>query len=296
MDFDITDAASALDAAWQSYERKIEAGRVTARVLEVRDGAGKKLIYRKPYVDNWRERPERVVGTANVQSPESFIGLVNRHCTTERSALFSDAMNQQPSIQAVIDYHGGDADPDWCKHRIRYGFPLSREWNFWMAVAAKGRMDQSDFANLIEERIADVVTGDQPEEIELASQMGVLIATPARLLTFSRGLQVRVSQIVKESRNLASGADQIVFEETHEGENGEPLVVPGLFVLSIPVFQGDAPIRLPVRLRYRVLERKTFWIVVPYRADKVLVDTVKAVAERAAHETMLPLFYGSPEA
>lgn len=296
MDFDVDKIAAALDEGWRTNIQTIEADGVKALVADIRKDDHREIVDLKNIIDHWRDKPERVHGTANVQSPESFVALVNRHCNTERSALFCDAMNQQPSIQAVIDYHGGDADPDWCKHRIRYGFPLSREWNLWMAVAAKGRMDQSEFAFLIEDRIADVVTGDKDEEKELASQMQVTIATPAQLLTFSRGLQVRVSQTVKEMRNISSGADQIVFDETHEGENGQPLNVPGLFVLSIPVFQGDAPIRLPVRLRYRVLERKTFWTVVPYRADKVLVDTVKAVAERAAHETTLPLFYGSPEA
>ena len=65
---------------------------------------------------------------------------------------------------------------------------------------------------------------------------------------------------------------------------------------AVPAFaQSGTPIRLPVRLRYRVLERKTFWTIAPYRADKVLLDTVKAVAERMADATKLPLFYGHPE-
>ena len=296
MEFDPDKLAAALDEAWQAEITSISNGDSrAAHIAILRDGAGKKIVDLKPFIDNWREKPEHVVGTAEIQSPESFIALVNRHASEEFSALFCDAMSAAPSIQAVIDYHEPAAIADWCKHRIRYGFPLSKEWTFWMGFAPQGRMDQSTFAYLIEDRIADVVTGDQEAEKELASQMQVSIATPAQLLTFSRGLQVRVAQTVKEVRNTSNGADAITFEETHEGENGQPLTVPGLFVLQIPVFQGDEPIRLPVRLRYRVLERKTLWTIAPYRADKVLTDTVKAVASRMAEATKLPLFFGHPE-
>lgn len=298
MDIDLNMAASALDAAWQSNERKIEHGGVTARLLEVRKGDSKSLIDLKPYIDNWRERPERVVGVAQMQTPESFMELVTRHGDGAECALFCDAMSQTPSIQAVIDYHSIMGEPGWAKHRIKYGFPLSREWQFWMAINAKGRLDQAEFAFLIEDRIADVVKADPKNapEAELAAQMGVTIATPAELLTLSRGLAIRVDQVVKEILDPSSGQDQIAFEENHKGENGKPVKVPGMFILSIPVFHGDDAVRVPVRLRYRMIEKKIVWIPQLYRPDRILLDKVKAVAEQAKVNTGFPLFYGSPEA
>lgn len=297
MDIDLNMAASALDAAWQSNERKIEHGGVTARLLEVREGDSKSLIDLKPYIDNWRERPERVVGVAQMQTPESFMELVTRHGDGAECALFCDAMSPSPSIQAVIDYHSTMGEPGWTKHRVKYGFPLSREWQFWMAINTKGRLDQAEFAFLIEDRIADVVKADPKNaEIELAAQMGVTIATPAELLTLSRGLAIRVDQVVKEILDPSSGQDQIAFEENHKGENGKPVKVPGMFILSIPVFHGDDAVRVPVRLRYRMIEKKIVWIPQLYRPDRILLDKVKAVAEQAKASTGFPLFYGSPEA
>lgn len=297
MEIDLNMAASALDAAWQSNERKIEHGGVIARLLEVREGDSKSLIDLKPYIDNWRERPERITGAATLQSPESFIALVGRHCNGARSALFCDAMSQTPSIQAVVDYHTVLNEPNWMRHRIKYGFPLSREWLFWMQINAKGRLDQAEFAFLIEDRIADVVKADPKNaaEAELAAQMGVSIATPAELLTLSRGLAVRVEQTVKEILNPSSGEDQIAFDENHKGENGKPIKVPGMFILSIPVFHGDEPVRMAVRLRYRMVEKKIVWIPQLYRPDRILLDKVKDVAEKAKVATGLPLFYGYPE-
>lgn len=295
MDFDLNDAASALDAAWQSHERKIEADGVTARLLEVRDGEGKKLIDLKPYIDNWRDTPKRIVGVARMQSPESFAELVVRQ-KNDATALFCD-IGTAPSLTAVIDYHGAGARAEWAKHRIHYAFPLSDEWKFWLSIMSRGRLSQEEFAFLIDERIADVVkAADTGPEPELAEMMGVTIATPAELLTLSRGLQIRVAQVVKEARNVSSGANMLTFEETHAGENGQPLKVPGMFFLSIPIFVGDDPARIPVRLRYRVVDRKTIWIPQLYRPDLILRETVMRAAEKAAEATALPLFYGSPEA
>lgn len=298
MDFDIREIAAETNAAWRSELREIKADGVTAYAIELRKGEHKVLENLKPLIDSWRTRPERIVGTATMQTPEKFIELVTRHGDPGASALFCDAMSASPSIQAVIDYHGNLGDPDWMKHRVKYNFPLSREWQFWMQIDAKGRLDQEQFAFLIEERIADVVKADPKNaaEVELAAQMGVTIATPAELLTLSRGLMVRVEQTVKEILNPSSGEDQIAFEENHKGENGKPIKVPGMFILSIPVFHGDDPVRVAVRLRYRMIEKKIVWIPQLYRPDRILLDKVQHVAEQARIATSLPLFYGSPEA
>lgn len=295
MDFDVDKLAAVLEEGWITQKIEIEADGVTALVVVVRNGDSKEIVDLKPYIDNWRETPKRIVGVARMQSPESFAELVVRQ-KNDATALFCD-IGTAPSLTAVIDYHGAGARAEWAKHRIHYAFPLSDEWKFWLSIMSKGRLNQEEFAFLIDERIADVVkAADTGPEPELAEMMGVTIATPAELLTLSRGLQIRVAQVVKEARNVSSGADMLTFEETHEGENGQPLKVPGMFFLSIPIFVGDDPARIPVRLRYRVVERKTLWIPQLYRPDLILRETVTRAAEKAAKETALPLFYGSPEA
>lgn len=297
MEFDIREIAAETNVAWRSDLREIKAGGVTAYAIELRKGENKVLENLKPLIDAWRDRPERIVGAATMQTPDKFIELVVRHAEPSVSALFCDAMSATPSIQAVVDYHNLDGDPGWMRHRIKYGFPLAQEWTYWNGINGRGRLDQEEFAFLIENRIADVVKADPKNaaEVELASQMGVSIATPAELLTLSRGLAVRVEQTVKEILNPSTGEDMIAFEENHKGENGKPIKVPGMFILSIPVFHGDDPVRVPVRLRYRMIEKKIVWIPQLYRPDRILLEKVQKVAERAQAETNLPLFYGSPE-
>lgn len=295
MDFDIDKIAAAVDEGWRTNIQTIEADGVKALVADIRKDDHREIVDLKNIIDHWRDKPERIVGVARMQSPESFAELVERQ-KNAATALFCD-MASNPSLTAVIDYHGTGAKAKWANHRIHYAFPLSDEWKFWQSIMVKGRLNQEEFAYLIEDRIADVVKAKEDgPEIELAKMMEVAIATPAELLTLSRGLQIRVAQVVKEARNVGTGADQIVFEETHEGEGGGPLKVAGMFILSIPIFAGDEPARIPVRLRYRVIERKTIWIPQLYRPDLILRETVQRAAEKAAATTKLPLFYGSPEA
>ena len=65
------------------------------------------------------------------------------------------------------------------------------------------------------------------------------VATPAQLIQLSRGLQVNVSSVVKNIVNLASGEASIAFDEQHTDGDGQPLKVPGIFMLSIaPFFMG----------------------------------------------------------
>ena len=220
MEFNPEKMAAALNKAWENDFRTITDGKTAAQIAVLRSGDSKEVVDLKSIIDNWRDKPQRVVGTSKVQSPVSFAELVLRH-KNEASALFCDA-GAAPSLTAVIDYHGAKASPEWAKHRIHYAFPLSDEWQFWKGVMAKGRLTQEDFAYLVDERIADMVSATD-EEKTAAQEIDLRVATPAEMLTLSRGLLIRVSQVVKEARNTGSGADQIVFDETHEGENGQPV-------------------------------------------------------------------------
>ena len=294
MDFDLNNIARELNEAWNTEGRTIEANGVKAQVLIVRNGETKHIVDLKAYIDNWRTAPESIKGVARMQSPESFIDLVKRHNDPGASVLFVDTMSAQPSIQAVVDYHDINGNPSFMRHRVSYAFPLAKEWLFWNGVDGKAQ-GQGDFAFLIEDRIADLVTASKVEN-DLAAQMGTKTASPAEMLTLSKGLQVRVDQTMKEVLDIGTGEASIVYEENHKGENGKPLKVPGLFTIQIPVFHGDAPVRVPVRLRYRKVEQKVVWFMALYRPDLVLLDKVKAVAIQARDDTGLPLFFGSPEA
>lgn len=255
---------------------------------------GKPLSVRA-LVEEYRTKPRAKTGTAKALTLESFIDLVERH-KTPASVVFANTSWRAPSFLAVIDYHppGGTAT-DNGKHRILYDFPLSDEWKAWVGVNGK-TLDQAEFAAWIEEHIAELSTPLDAERADMEATFQTKIATPAELMTLSRGLQVAVEAKVTKSVTLQNGVGQLTFEETHKDAAGNVLTVPGLFILSVAPFDGGARVRIPVRLRYRVAGSSIKWIFALYRPEFFVGERVIKDLDEVGTRTALPTFEGSPEA
>lgn len=248
----------------------------------------------KKLIEEWRFRPERKSGTAKAQTLEAFIALSARHQTTH-SAIFADVNWKAPKLTTVIDYHQSDnGTPDFGRHRVDYQFPLSEEWQAWIAKNGQG-MSQESFAAFIEDHIAELSAPTDAETATATRDFATTVANPAELIQLSRGLQVHVSSKVKTSVTLQSGEGQIAWEESHNGTDGKPIKVPGMFILAVaPFFMGEV-VRIPVRLRYRVKEGVTVWFYQIYRPDMHITERVRHDLRDAKDATGLPTFEAQPE-
>lgn len=260
---------------------------VNGKAPEVRDVS--RLF--EPY----RQFPACKTGTATAQTFEAFAALTNRH-KTDHSVIFADADWRAPSFTTIVDYHhaenGGQAD--FGKHRIHYKFPLSEEWKAWVKMDGEP-MKQRDFAYFLEDRVPELTAPTDAERIWMERDFNATIATPNQLIELSRGLQVNVEAKVKAHHVLQSGEAQIAFDETHQGADGKPVKVPGLFMLQLaPFFMGDK-IRMPVRLRYRVAGGDIIWFYQLYRPDLAITEHVRATLFEARDKTGLPAYEGVPE-
>lgn len=256
----------------------------------------------KPLMDEYRTQPERRRGLATLSDLESFIAHATRF-KAPNSAIFARRDEEAPSVTSVFDYHpeGPEiADARFLGHRGHYAFPTSEQWNAWRLRDGKTQT-QRDFAAFIEERIMDIIApGDGAGDAgSLASDMlamlGGEIAGPSKLLEISRGLRMTETAEVANAQNLASGEVEIVFRTTHTDDKKQPLKVPNLFVIGIPVFDGDAAYRLPIRLTYRRDEGRILWTFKRYRPDVVFFDAFDRAVARVKQETGLPVFIGQPE-
>lgn len=256
---------------------------------------GKIIFDLAPYYEAARNAPRWRRGTATFQRADSLIAWVNRFKDAD-SALFVRPQGQGQELLAVLDYHraGANGDPRFGKHTGVYRFPFSKEWLAW---TGERELPQQAFAELLEDRITDVIDPSEAGEnaVRFAQDLGMALAGPSTLLTLSRGLSVKVEAKVVNAQNLSTGEAQITFEESHRDEKGAPLKIPGGFVLAIPVFEGGGLYKVPARLRYRVRGGAITWRVLLHRADAVLQDAIDGVCEAAREATELPLFYGSPE-
>lgn len=284
-------AAAGIDIATLSLSAKGLPSQVPVAQLHGEKPDFKSL---KALAEEWRQHPERKTGTAQVDTLGSFIDLTNRHKTAD-SAIFADTNWKAPSLTAVIDYHAVEGtDAQWLKHRVHYAFPLSEQWKTWVAQNGKP-MAQADFAQFIEDNIADLSSPEALEVTDYEAKFATKIATPSELVALSRGLAVRVESKAVSSVVLQSGEGEIVWDEVHQGADGKKLKVPGLFMLQIPLFHMGETQRVPVRLRYRIREGSTVWFYQIYRPDVAVTERVLEDYEDATAKTSLPGFIGKPE-
>ncbi len=246
-------------------------------------------------LEKYRLFPARKKGTANVQTLEALIDLTNRHKTGD-SAIFVNLDWKKPSMTTVVDYHrketGGDADN--LQHRLHYEFPLSEEWSIWIEKDGKF-LEQEEFAYFLEDRIPDLASPSDQDVINCQRDFSCTVATPAQLVELSRKMQVNVQSSVKANHTLQSGERQLQWEESHVGADGKPIVIPGMFILSIPPFFMGEKVRIPVRLRYRVNAGKVYWAYQIYRPDQVITEHLTHSVHDVIAATELPWFAGALE-
>jgi uncharacterized protein YfdQ (DUF2303 family) len=258
---------------------------------------GKELRSVKKLIDEYRTAPERKKGTATLNEPGSFIAHVLR-MKDPSTALFAKIDREAPRITAVYDYHNLDGSPRFGEHRAVYPFPLSEEWKLWSSRNGETHaMDQQDFAEFIEDRQPDLEPPKSAGEKtrEYVDALGCDLATPGQVIALSRGLSVTVDQEMVSAIRLGSGELQMVFKETHKGINGEPLSVPGAFLIAIPFFVGGQPMVIPVRLRYRASQGSVRWWYQLALIDVLFREAIDLEIAKINDAVGLTAFIGSAE-
>ena len=258
-------------------------------------GGGSQIVDLKPLVEKWRDAPERRSGTAMANTLESFIALTNRH-KDDGSAVFALVSTSSPSLTAVIDYNTTDHKPRFGKHLVKYDYPISPEWKAWLAKNGT-KMDQNDFAEWIEEHIVEIGDPDGFGDCDtIEALFRCKMADPATVYTLSKGLKVNVESEVSAVTDLAGGQVQISYSEQHKDGTGQPLKIPGLFLITIPMFVGGDPVTIVARLRYRKSGSKLVWFYELWKWDVTMRLALLKDLETIREQTSLPVFEGAPEA
>lgn len=273
----------------------------TIEVLSV--PSGRSAVSIKPFLDQYRTRPERKKGTSAMATIASFVDQVNRSKDAD-TIIFADVANRAaPRLIAVFDYNkaGPAGEPRFGEHRANYAFPVSEEWKAWTS-GKLNEIGQADFAEFLENRIMDVLDPasiSDPEGkgvlAEFCAQLGIRLASPQALMELSRGLTVHANHKVVQAVNLTTGEGQIAFGETHTDAAGAPVKVSGGFAIAISVFLNGPAYKIPVRLRYKVKEGSVRWTLQPQRLNAVWDDAVTEAVNGVTTKTELTTLFGTPE-
>ncbi len=195
----------------------------------------------------------------------------------------------------MLNYNAAGAEVRPADHRIVYAFPLAEEFKAWVSTNGKP-MEQEVFAAFLEEHAAELSAPHDGERSEYERLFGEKMATPSEVVALSRHLEVFVSAKAKQGVRLQTGERVVEFVEEHVNSKGEQIVIPGVFIVSVPAFVDGEAVRIPARLRYRVGGGKITWFYQLYRWEFFLREQVERDLEAAAKATGLPAFEGSPEA
>lgn len=264
-----------------------------ATVPALWDRKSQRVIQVFDEIERYRQGPARIRGTAAVDTLESFIGLVNRH-KSDDSVIFAATSWPKPSLTAVIDYYTRDHGTAHKLHRVAYAFPLTEEFKAWVASNGKP-MEQQAFAEFLEEHAAELSVPFEQEKTDYQPLFKERFALPNELLELSRHLEVNVGAKMKQSTRLQTGERQIVFETEHTNSKGEPIDIPGIFMIQLPPFVDGDVVRIPARIRYRAGQGGVTWFYQLYRWEYWLRTRVQNDLLKAGKDTGLPTFEGSPE-
>lgn len=256
-------------------------------------------------------QPTRRKGTDTLTTLGSLIDWANRF-KGESSVLFADKNPAAPSLVCIANYHnagpanpsGRDETASYGDHRGSYSFPLSKEWKFWEKVTADP-LTMDELGEVIEAAAKDFLeptppllgTGKPTEDwekrmIETAAKLGGRFAQYAQMIMLAREFALNEASTIQVKRERDSGEQTAVFVNEHKDATGQPVKIPNLFMIAIPVFDGGDLYRLPVRLRYRTTGGKVHFILTRYDPESAFQDAFEEAVVRAQFETELPLFYG----
>lgn len=176
------------------------------------------------------------------------------------------------SIACRLDYHENGDKPGHDQHTAKLVLRQSEEFARWNRCA--GRMlPQAEFAAFLEENAVDVTEPDGADLLELA-----------RDLEATRDVQF------KSSIRLDNGDRQFQYADDTKPKGN--IAVPQAFKITIPIFQGDDPITLQARLRYRISEGGLTLGYEWHRTEYVKQAKFREIAAFIAEETGLPWMMG----
>ncbi|MCM6777736.1 YfdQ family protein [Nocardia sp. CDC159] len=175
----------------------------------------------------YQHQPQRPRGTSTVTSAQSFLRLL-RQPRHHGSVIFAD--DQRARVTAVVNFEG------WRDHRIVLQLQHSEPWTRWTDNHDK-LMGQTDFAELIEAGVPDIVDPAAADMLELAQ-------------TFEATKEVQF----ESGARLSSGAVRFRYLETVTAKAGRAadIEVPATFMLYIPIWRGGDRVALNAALRYRI--------------------------------------------
>lgn len=172
-------------------------------------------------------------------------------------------------------------------------------------------LEKDDLGEFIEAQAKDIMdptpailSGRENDEyqdwenrlIQTAQKIEGRFGQLGQLLAMSKQFQVYEASNLTVSTNRDTGEAQVQFLNEHKDADGQPLRIPNLIIITIPVFMGGAPYRMAVRFRYRKMGGSVKFILSIYNPEKAFKACFYEAVDIATEQTGLTTLMGAPEA
>lgn len=222
--------------------------------------------------------PRRHTGTVQLHDDESFIAYVKEIGSLSNTRIYiaADFAKSALTVTAIFNDHADTAG--WRDHRAVFVPRQTEEWKRWLQNNAEA-MSQQKFAHFLESNLTDIRTPNG-----------------ADVLLFATNLEETRNVKYRSGVNLNNGMVQLEYVEEGEGATKGKLDAFKEFTLGIrPFFNGD-PSEVKAFLRYRI-DRNSGEIKFFYelqRADRVIEDATKTLADKIKTLIGFPTYFGQP--
>lgn len=198
-------------------------------------GATHHVVDLEDHLESRRETPRRKTGTFHAHTGDAFISYLEKHCLAQ-TEVWADLTSR--SVTAVINAHDDvtSGDAGWGDHRLELKLQHTPAWQAWTKLDGAW-LAQVQFAELLEERLQDVVEPDG-----------------ATLTEVARTFRATKSVAFESDRVLSSGQVQLGYREEIDAKAGRAgnLDVPEKFTLGLAPFEGGKPYAVLARLRFSI--------------------------------------------
>lgn len=265
------DAQAVIEAATRAAEPTKIGDHHYAVVTPI--GGDLKLVDVTDVEQKYEPRPRRKTGSFQVHDADSFVAYYQKHGLDEESEVWADL--QAARIVGVLNGHPGDA-AGWGDHRVTYAVKHTPAWAAWIQHDGK-LMAQSAFAELIEDRLVDIVKPSGADMLELA-----------------QSFQATIGVSFESSKALSSGERQLTYKERVEASAGKTghLEIPKEFELGLRPFEGADAFKVIARFRYRITDGNLQIGYKLARPEDVLREAFESVVDQVRSGVSCPVFLG----
>ncbi len=218
--------------------------------------------------------PLRKRGVVTVFDVASFNMVIKDNSDAGNVAIYIDRNPTSPAVVAVLNGHG-PAGAGWGDFRAEIKFRPTPQWVKWTSIDGK-MMDQTPFAEFIEDNLEDIATPSGATMLEIATYLEA-----TRTANFKSGVR------------LANGMVQFQNLESIEAKVGAGAVdVPEVFTLALSPIQGVPSYGVPARFRYRIVDGRLKLGIKLQRVEDLMDKVLAEVLAKIERGTNISVFDG----